>query len=266
MSAFAIAFAIALSQQPEPELRTPSIYRCPAEEGEGKFFESLIVEHYFDQICIEPAPGPKAKELAAGKVKFVTADKIDTEANRKWRDATIDFANGKISPKKWVERTKDLKETVHWLSNPKTPKLRDATSKVSYRATFAEMLVLSLPGVPCFTADDIGQTRYLPEDDVEMSWVLAMNDYLGPMMYYRTQEPYMVTGKIEIIRADEKPGILAFKLAGEEESLTFYFNNAKDPIKLSGIDEEKITIARGIEIDEEGTLTLPGWGSFILNN
>lgn len=265
MSAFAITLAFVLSQ-PEPELRTPAVYRCPAVEGEGKFFESLVMDYYFDTVCIEPTPGPKAKELAKGHMKFITADKLDTEANRKWRDATIELANGKISPKAWVDRTKNLNETFHWLSNPKTPTLRDATEKVSYRATFAQMLVLCLPGIPCLTADDTWRTRYLPEDDVEMSWVLAMNDYLGPMLYYRTQEPSLATGKMEVIRVDDRPGILAFKQKGKEKTLTFYFNNSENPVHLPGLDPDKMTVTRGIDFDDNDNLVLNGWGSLIVED
>src|ERR1043165_8617387 len=98
----AMALCVALLQD-EPS-RTNAIYRCPAVEGESKFFKKMIDESCFDTYCIEPKPGPLATSLAkAAKVKFTVAGKIDTKANLAWRNATVAFANGSISPKQRLD-------------------------------------------------------------------------------------------------------------------------------------------------------------------
>ncbi|AIE87109.1 hypothetical protein [Fimbriimonas ginsengisoli] len=229
--------------------RTPSIYRCPAAEAESKFFEPLIDSDGFDTYCVEPKPGPRATAAAKGKVKFISAKLIDTPANLRWRNAAIDFVNGKISPREWLSKTKGLHETIHFLSNPKTADLRSATGAVTRRAVQAEMLVLSWPGKPCFTADDIVQTRYFPGPGAYESWILAMNDYLGPMLYGRSQNSSLVTGNPKIVRADPAPGLLIFTLPDGKKTQTFYFNNSKDPIALPPIKLELLTINVGLNLE-----------------
>src|SRR5690242_16904559 len=111
-----LTLALFIALQSDTVERVPAIYRCPAVEAESQFFEKCVGENAFDSYCVEPAPGPKAKAVAKGKVKFVPASVIDTKANAKWRDATIDFCNGKISPKAWLAATANLHEAVHCLS------------------------------------------------------------------------------------------------------------------------------------------------------
>lgn len=245
----ALIFAVALLQ--EAPTRTPAIYRCPAAEAESKFFPLMLEEDGFDTYCIEPKPGPKATAAIKGKAKLIDSKLIDTPANLKWRDAAIEFVNGKISPKAWLEKTKGLKETVHFLSSPKTQQLREATNKQSFRAVFAEMLILSMPGKPCLTSNDTGQTRYLPEDDVLLSWTLAMRDYLGPMLYMRSRETYVVNGKPNVVRADAKPGLMILSYTTPKYGMTFYFNNSKELVKLPKFDMERMTINLGLDIEEE---------------
>lgn len=244
--------------------RTPSIYRCPAAEGEFKFFASLVEEMGFDTYCVEPKPGARAKEAAKGKVKFISSKEIDTPANLKWRNATIEFVNGKISPKAWLAKTAGLHETVHFLSSPKTPDLRTATGTESYRAVFAEMLLLSWPGKPCITANDTGQTRYLPGPGRLESWYLSMRDYLGPMLYYRHSAPFMVTGKPTILRADAKPGLLIFRQSMGKKSLTMYLNNSDHPVSLPPIDLDHVTSNIGLNINDEKRLLMQK-GFFIVD-
>lgn len=245
-----IAFAIlvAMSQQVEEPTRTPSIFRCSAVEGESKFFPDVVDDEY-DTVCIDPKPGPLATAAAKGKVKFISAALIDTKANMRWRNATLDYVNGKISPKEWLAKTKNLHETVHFLTSPKTAKLRDVTGKDSHRAVFAEMLLLSLPGRPCLTSDDVGQTRYLPGPGALESWILAMNDYRGPMLAYRYSDPYVVTGKPKIIRADAKPGLLIFSQTNGKKTLTYYLNNSQGFIDLPPFNLDKLTINIGLNVD-----------------
>ncbi len=176
-----LAFILALSTVPQDDLvRTPAIYRCPAKEAAAwpERLESLMKEDAFDAYCLEPAPNADQRKLAQKyEVKLVDAKTIDTPANQRWRNATIDYANGKISPKEWLKRTKASRATVHFLSNPKAPSLRKATTeKNSYPAVFAEMLLLSWRGRPCLTSEDIWQIREFPGPGPLQSWILAMND------------------------------------------------------------------------------------------
>lgn len=249
----------------EPIERTPAIFRCTTSEGESKWFPDMLRDDYYDSYCIEPKPGPQAARLLKeGKFKLVTAKEIDTPANLKWRDLTIDFANGKISPRKWLLETGKLKVTVRFLSSPKTKTLRVATMEETRRAVFAEMLLTSLPGRLCLTSNDTGELRYLPEPGRLQSWYLAMRDYLGPMMNYRVAKPYMVSGKMQIVRADDKPGLLSYTLAQGKQSLTFFFNNGPAQIELSKLDMDRTTIVRGL--DMEGTHPrLNQFGSVILD-
>lgn len=242
---------MSISQEQEPPSpRTPAIYRCPATDADGKFFAPFVHDYGFDRYCVEPKPSAKAATLVKDmKLKFVDASMIDTKANLAWRNATIDFVNGKISPKAWLEKTKNLKETVHFLSSPKTAKLRPATGNISYRATLAELFTLSLPGLPCFTADDLGSTRYLPEPGPVQSWYLAMNDWLGPMLYMRSEDPFLVTGKPKILRADAKPGLFIFSQTNGKKTFTFYMNNAKTKVELPAVNFDHVTINKGIDMD-----------------
>ena len=234
--------------QEEPD-RTPSIFRCPAIEADSKFFEKAVGELSFDTYCVDPRPGAGARAIAKGRVKFIPPSKIDTKANLRWRDATVDFANGKISPRQWLNKTSGLKESVHFLSSPNTERLWEATAEDAPKAVFAEMLVTAWPGIPCFTSDDIGRTRYLPGPGRLESWILAMNDYLGPQLYGRHKDPFLVTQKPKIIRADSKPGLLIFCQSKGNRSLTFYLNNAKASLELPPLDLEKATIRLGVDIE-----------------
>lgn len=260
----AVVCTLLLASQ-EPVERTPAIFRCTTSEGESKWFAQFLEEEYYDTYCIEPKPGPTAaKLLKEGKFKTITAKEIDTPANLKWRDLTIEFVNGKISPKKWLTETGKLKATIHFLSSPKTKTLRVATLEESRRAVFAEMLLTSLPGKLCLTSNDNGELRYLPEPGRLQSWYLAMRDYLGPMMYYRIKEPYIVTGKMKIVGADDKPGLLAYTLAKGNRSLTFHFNNGPAQIELANLNMERTTIVRGLDM-EGPQPRLNQFGSVILN-
>jgi len=242
-----VLFALLLQ---EPVERTPSIYRCPASEAESKFFAHLVEDCGFDTYCVEPKPGPSATQVAKGQGTFVKASVIDTKPNLRWRNATVDLVNGKISPKAWLEKTRGLGETVHFLSSPQTPGLRTATQTDSTRAVMAEMFVLATPGIPCLTADDVGRTRFLPGPGRLESWILAMNDWLGPMLYFRHAHPYMVTGKPEVIRADPTPGLFIFKQSDGKNSQTFYFNNADTFMELPPIDQNHLSIVIGLNVDE----------------
>ena len=248
----------------EPE-RTPSIYRCSASEAESKFFGPLVDEYGFDTFCVEPKPGPLATAAARGKVKFVSASVIDTKQNLSWRNATIDFVNGKISPQQWLSKTKSLGETVHFLSSPKSVGLRSATGEVSSTAVFAEMLLLSWPGKPCLTGDDLGKTRYLPGPGRLESWILAMNDYLGPMLYSRHSFPYWVTGKPKIVRADAKPGLLVFSQTDGKQTKTFILNNSKATMDLPSINLDFVTTNQGLDL-EQSKPRLMSHGFLIVNS
>lgn len=261
----AVACTLLFASQ-QPIERTPSIFRCTTSEGESKWFAQFLEDEYYDTYCIEPKPGPQAaKLLKEGKFKTITAKEIDTPSNLKWRDLTIDFVNGKISPKKWLTETRKLKATIHFLSSPKTKTLRVATFEESRRAVFAEMLLTSLPGRLCFTSNDTGELRYLPEPGRLQSWYLAMRDYLGPMMYYRFKEPYIVAGKMKVVRADDKPGMLAYTLGKEDRSLTFHFNNGPAQIELPKLDMERTSIVRGLDM-EGPRPRLNQFGSVILDS
>jgi len=251
----------ALSQ--DELVRTPAIYRCSTQEGESKFLAEKVNEDAYDTYCIEPKPGPSAAALIKGKAKYCTGATIDTKANMLWRNATLAFVNGKISPKTWLERTRDLKETVHFLSNPKTPKLRDATGQVSHYAVFAEMLLLSWPGKPCITADDIGGTRYLPGPGKLESWILAMNDYCGPMLYLRASSPYIVTGKPTILRADAKPGLLIYQVRQGKKTTTFYLNNGPSLLEVPLKSDDVSGVCLGLDLEEAKPRLGPGGFTFV---
>lgn len=240
-------------------VRTPAIYRCTTQEGETKFLAPMIEEEAFDAYCIEPKPGPSAAWAAKGKAKFVSARTIDTAANLKWRNAALAFVTGKISPKEWVRRTSGLGETVHFLSSPKTQTLREATGQITRRAVFAEMFLVSQPGRLCITADDIGGTRYLPGPGRLESWILAMHDYLGPMLYLRASTPCLVTGKPRILRADAKPGLLIFEQRQGAKSVTFYLNNGPDLLDLPKVDPEHLAgVAIGMDLEGPKPRLQPG--------
>lgn len=250
----------------QADVRTPAIYRCPAAEAETHFFNRIVEESGYDSVCIEPKPGPKALALAKGRLKFVDAKTIDTPANLNWRNATIAFAGGKISPKEWLKRTSNLRETVHFLSSPKTPDLRTAMSSVpidpgqtfSGPSVFAEFLLLCWPGKPCLTASDTWQTRYLPPPGRHESWVLAMRDFLGPLLYFRAENPFLVTNKPKIIRADAKPGLLVFQQSNGKTTFTFYFNNSYVPVDIPKVDPDKVSgISRGFNLDEDKPRLMP---------
>ena len=260
-----IAMALCVALLQDAPVRTPAIYRCPAIEAESKFFAPFVKESGFDSFCIEPKPGPKAAQIAKGQVKFVSGALIDTKANLAWRNAIVAFANGKISPKEWLDRVKSLKETVHFLSSPKTPSYREATGQDVGHAMTGEMLLLAWPGKPCLTADDIVQTRYFPEDKHHESWVLAMNDWLGPMLYMRHDFPTIVTGKPEIVRADSVPGLFAFRYAKSKRAYTFWLNNSQKSIELpKSVDLDKTSICVGLDWENDQTPPKLGKNGYLI--
>ncbi|HWA82961.1 MAG TPA: hypothetical protein VG820_05995 [Fimbriimonadaceae bacterium] len=240
--------------QEAPE-RTQAIYRMPASEASSSRFQELLDDE-FDTLCVDPSPTAAIRAAVAKKLAFVEPKRLDTSANRKWRDAAIDFANGKISPQAWIARTSKLHETVHWLSNPKTPGLRDATPSLtadptySGRSVFAEMLLLAWPGRPCLTSADCWLTRELPEAGKLQSWILAMNDWRGPMLSLRHDRPEMLRGPVQVLRADGKPGLLIVHLGKKGKGMTLYFNNSPRSLDGGKIDPEKVLgIGGGLDMD-----------------
>lgn len=233
----------------------------------------LIEEDYYDAICIDPSPGPRVKQWAKGKVKILSPSQLDTPANLKWRNATIAFVSAKISPAEWLKRTKSLRETYHFLTSPKTKPLRDELASVpvdpggtySGRSVLAEMLLLSLPGKPVLCSSDVYTTKRWPDKPGKFeSWILAMNDYRGPMLNYRFSLPSLFQGVPQIVRADAKPGILTFRLVQRDKYLTFSFNNSFEPLDIPSLEAEHATIARGLILDGAGPMLGPA-GSVIEN-
>jgi len=257
MLMFALAWAL-WAEQPD---RTPSIYRCPTAEAESPRFEKLLEDEGFSLFCIEPRPGPNARKAAQGKAAMVSPAVIDTAANRRWRDATIALSAGKISPKEWLARTRSLHETVHFLSSPATPPLQSVLTDQG-PAVFAEILMLSWPGKPCLTSGDIWRTHELPGPGPLESWILAMNDWMGPMLQYRHDNPFIITNSPVVIRADARPGLLIFRQQSGKKALTFYFNCSKEPVKLPSFKQDAVTINRGLTWEDSGA-TLQRSGFFI---
>ena len=234
----------------EDVVRTHSIYRMPSSETKGKFFEPLLKESEYDTLCIEPKATPSALAMMKEKgIKSIASSAIDTKANLAWRNATIDFVKGKISPKAWLSKTKGLGETIHFLSNPKTKKLREEMGQVTAMSVCAELFMLSQPGMPCLTADDTGETRYLPGPGREESWLLAMRDYLGPMLYFRGSAKFLVTQKPKILRADDKPGLFIYQYTNGKHVVTYYVNNAEQPVELPKFNDGMMTINCGLNMD-----------------
>lgn len=265
---FTLLCALAISCE-DPPLRTPAIYRFPAKEAGYKGIGAVIDEDGWDSLCVEPAPTAELRERAKGKLKFVEAKTIDTAANLKWRNAAIEFANGKISPAAFVTQNQASGATIHFLSSPKTKDLRSATpthpgdGTFSARSVFAEFLLLSWPGRFCLTADDIWLTRDLPDDRRHESWVLAMRDRLGPQMALRAEKPFLVTGKIQVIRADAKPGLLIWKMTDRKRSYTFAMNNSDAAIEAPNLNVEHLLgLYRGVDLDGKKPM-LQGCGFYI---
>jgi hypothetical protein len=255
--------ALALCLFLERQDQTPSIYRCPAKEATTEWLNKLFDQDGFDEVCVDPSPSKAARETAAGFAKFVSPGTIDTRPNRAWRDNTIAYALGKISPKEWLRRTSGHAETVHFLSSPATETLVKVTGMSTLTSVFSEIFLVSLPGKPCLTADDIGRTRYLPDAGRLQSWILAMNDLLGPMLQYRHDQPYLVTGKPTILRADPTAGLLIFRQDGPNKRLTFYFNNSTATVKLPKVNLTQMTINRGVK-DEGSEVGLMDHGFLII--
>lgn len=240
--------------QDAPE-RANAIYRMPVSEAASPRFQELLDDE-FDTLCIDPAPNAPMRAAVAKRLAFIAPSLLDTQANRKWRDASIDFANGKLSPQAWIARTSKLRETVHWLSNPKTPNLRDATPSqpadptYSGRSVFAELLLLAWPGRPCLSSSDCWLTRELPEAGRLQSWVLAMNDWRGPMLSLRHDHSEMARGPVQVLRADGKPGLLIVHLGRKGKGMTLYFNNSPRALDPGKLDPERVLgVGSGLDLD-----------------
>ena len=256
----------------EDPIRTPAIYRFPASEQIEDRISKLIDEYGYDSLCVDPKPSSKTIELAKGRVKFFDAKLIDTTPNLNWRNAAINFANGKISPAKFLSLTNGLKSTVHFLSSPKTPDLRTATPSqttdetYSLRSVFAEFVLLGLPGRVCVTSGDAWHTRELPESGRLQSWVLAVRDRLGPSLYMRAESPFLATGKLSVIRADARPGLLIWKMSSGKKGYIFTVNNSNQSVEIPGYVSAKV-IGLSVGLDLNGPKPrLQGPGFYVQEN
>lgn len=244
-------------QDATPLKRAPAVYWFPAKQGEERWLERLGNEELFDSWIADPKPNAATIAMARGKVKLLTPAKVDTKQNRKWRDVTISFVSGKISPSEWLKKTAALGETYHFVTSPKTPDLRSVTASLpsginaySARGVFAETLLIYWPGNPCFYSTDVWRTAYFPEDKQYESWILAMNDFLGPMLSLRADHPDFVSKKPKIVRADSKPGLLIFQHVIGKRTYTFYFNNGVEAIELpSSFHSDSAIMPRGLDLE-----------------
>ena len=257
------------SKHDEPISHTPAVYWFPASEGIEKWLPRLADEELFDTWIADPKPNPATLEAAKGKVHFVSPSTAYTTANMKWRDATLKLVRGEISPAAWLNRTNGLGETLHYLTTPKTPNLRSLTAKIenglgsySGRAVFGETLICYLPGKPCFYSTDLFLTNYFPQDSQYESWILAMNDYVGPMLSLRVDYPKLCTQKPKILRADNIPGMLIFSQKIGPKTFTFYFNNGLKPLALpKAFHTQSAIMPRGLDLDTPAGPFLLGSGT-----
>lgn len=229
----------------------PALYRLPAAEAETEYFEDVITGYGFTKICIDGTIGRNAKVSVKDKILMGPGAVLDTADNLKWRNTTIDFLNGKISPKAWVNTVSKLRTTAHFLSSPKTKGLREATGAKTGRAVQGEMLVLTWKGVPCITSTDIGKTRPLPPAGPLQSWLLAMRDYLGPTLYLRMGIDPKDYTKLKIVRADDKPGILSYELKKGNGFVRFTFNNGTKPIPMPDAAKANSVMQIGFNFEKE---------------
>ena len=268
-----LAAALFLLQVQDQITRTPSAYWFPASEGIEKWLPSLAEDYPFDTWIADPKPNAATIGAASkSKIKLMAPKQVYSKANDSWRAATILFSLGKISPAEWIKRTTNLKETFHYLTTPKTPDLyqltKDQPNGLKARsgcAVFAETLLCYWPGVPCFYATDLYQTRFFPEDPTHESWILAMNDYIGPMMSIRADFPELRTKKPVIVRADSKPGMMIFQQTIKGRKFTFYFNNGLQSLKLpANFNVDQAIIPRGIDLERPDGPYLYGSGTALI--
>lgn len=229
----------------------PAIYRCPTKEAESEYFEDVIDGYGFNRIAIDGTIGPNARAAAKGKIKLESARGMDSKANRAWRQASLDFLNGKISPKHWVETVSKLKTTANYLSSPKTKSLREETGEKTGRAVQGEMLVLTWKGTPCINSTDIGKTRPLPPAGRLQSWFLGMRDYLGPTLYLRSEIKPQDYAKLKVIRADSKPGLLIYEVKKSFGTVRFHFNNGEKPIPMPDAAKGNSVMQIGFDFEKD---------------
>ena len=189
---FTIGILAVAIVRPQAPVRANAAYWFPAAEGVEKWLPRLVGEELFDTWVVDPKPNRLTLETAKSKVKIVPPGVVYSKPNDRWREGTIKFVQGKISPAAWLNQTSKLGETYHYLTTPKTPSFRSLTANIpnglgaySGRAVFAETLLCYWSGKPCFYSTDIWRTSYFPEDKQHESWILAMNDFLGPMLSLR---------------------------------------------------------------------------------
>ena len=255
----------------DPIVHVPAAYWFPAAEGIEKWLPRLADEELFDTWIADPKPNAATVAAAKGKVHFAMPKSAYSTANMKWRNATLKFVRGEISPASWINQTRNLGESLHYLTTPKTPDLRSLTAKIdnglgdySGRAVFAETLLCYWPGKPCFYSTDLFRTQYFPEDKQYESWILAMNDFLGPMLSLRVDYPKLITQKPTILRADTKPGMLIFQQKIGAKTMTFYFNSGMKPMTLpKTFKTELAVIPRGLDLDSAGGPYLLGSGTLM---
>ncbi|HLO97659.1 MAG TPA: hypothetical protein VK171_03600, partial [Fimbriimonas sp.] len=176
---------------------------------------------------------------------------LDNKANHAWRQASLDFLNGKISPKQWVSRVSKLKTTANFLSSPKTKGLREETGQFTSKAVQGEMLVLTWKGTPCITSTDIGKTRPLPPAGRLQSWFLSMRDYLGPTLYLRNEIKPSDYAKLKVVRADAKPGVLIYEVKLGKGTVRFHFNNGPKPVPMPDAGKEYSIMQIGFNFEKD---------------
>lgn len=244
-----LAFLLA-SQSKEPPVMSPAIFRFPAKEFQARWLD--LDESGFDSVCVDGGETEEIKQVLPPALQQWKPSQIDTAANMAWRNATISFVKGKISPKSWVEKTKNIKATVKFLSSPKTKWLRDEVGPETGFSVFATVFLTCQPGRICLTSGDSWYGRRLPEAGRLQSWVLAIHDFLGPALYQRAEMKVAEKPALKVIRADAKPGILSFVVETGPESWTFYFNNSSKIMPIKNLDPEFVGLDRGLIVEEGG--------------
>jgi cyclomaltodextrinase len=224
------------------------------------------IDHEFWRDFRKVVKGAKPDAWILGEIwhnsfDWLQGDQYDSVMNYPWREATLDFLQGKIDP---VEYDQELTKIRYWytaeahrgllnlLGSHDAPRVRTVLGGSREKAAQAALLLLTGESVPLiYYGDEIGMEggpdpdcrRCYPWDQKEQQDLELFSLY-KKLIAIRTARPWLTFGDWETLEADPVTGVYGYRRVPRKaefrteepevkDGLWVYLNTSNHPVTVS---------------------------------